>query len=73
MPQDRVHAPLARRRHRALPLPLLISVSGELLGPILQDDESQSATWYIVSESDVDLPRLVASVAGLLILSPFEA
>jgi len=55
------------------PLPLLISASGELLGPILQDDESQSATWYIVPESDVDLSRLVAGVAGLLILSPFEA
>jgi hypothetical protein len=54
------------------PLPLLISVSGELLGPVLEEGDSQSATWYIVPESDVDLPRLVAGVAGLLILSPFE-
>jgi hypothetical protein len=55
------------------PLPLLISVSGELLGPVLEEGDGQSATWYIVPASDVDLPRLVAGVAGLLILSPFEA
>lgn len=54
------------------PLPMLISVSGELLGPVLEDDETQSATWYIVPESDVDLDRFVAAVAGLLILSPFD-
>ncbi len=55
------------------PLPLLISVSGELLGPVLEDGENQSATWYIVPESEVDLQRLVSGIAGLLILSPFEA
>lgn len=55
------------------PLPLLISVSGELLGPILENGDTPSATWYVVPESDVDLQRLVAGVAGLLILSPFEA
>ncbi|MEA2137853.1 MAG: hypothetical protein QOG56_1003 [Solirubrobacteraceae bacterium] len=55
------------------PLPLLISQASELLGPSLEEDESQSATWYIVPESDVDLPKMVAGVAGLLILSPFEA
>jgi hypothetical protein len=55
------------------PLPLLISVSGELLGPVLEDGDTPSATWYIVPDSDVDLQRLVAGVAGLLILSPFEA
>ncbi|MDX6677990.1 MAG: hypothetical protein QOE31_2042 [Solirubrobacteraceae bacterium] len=55
------------------PLPLLISVAGELLGPLLEEDETQTATWYIVPESDVDLQRLVEGVAGLLILSPFEA
>jgi hypothetical protein len=55
------------------PLPLLISVAGELLGPSLEQDDSQSATWYIVPESDVDLSKLVAGVAGLLILSPFQA
>jgi hypothetical protein len=54
-------------------MPVLISVSGELLGPILDDGETQSATWYVVPESDVDLDRLVAGVAELLILSPFEA
>jgi hypothetical protein len=55
------------------PLPLLISQVGELLGPVLQDDGSQSATWYIVPESDIDLNRMVAGVAELLILSPFHA
>ncbi len=55
------------------PLPLLISVAGELLGPLLEEDETQSACWYIVPESDVDLRRLVDGVAGLLILSLFEA
>lgn len=55
------------------PLPLLISVSGELLGPALETDETPSATWYLVPESDIDLQRLVAGVAGLLILSPFES
>ena len=55
------------------PLPLLISVAGELLGPVLEDGDSQSATWYIVPESDVDLQRMVHSVAELLILAPFEA
>jgi hypothetical protein len=55
------------------PLPLMISVAGELLGPIVQDDDSQSAVWYIVPESDIDLQRMVASVAGLLILAPFQA
>jgi hypothetical protein len=54
------------------PLPLLISVAGELLGPELEQDESQTACWYIVPESDVDLPRMVDGVAGLLILSPYE-
>ncbi|MGI8730056.1 MAG: hypothetical protein ACR2LK_08730 [Solirubrobacteraceae bacterium] len=55
------------------PLPMLISVSGELLGPVLEDGETQSATWYIVPEADVDLERFVSAIAGLLILSPFDA
>ena len=55
------------------PLPLLISVAGELLGPLLEEDQTQSACWFIIPESDIDLPRLVAGVAELLILSPFEA
>jgi len=53
------------------PLPCLISVHGELLGPLLEDGERQSATWWIVPESDIDLPRLVSSVANLLMLSAF--
>ena len=51
----------------------MISVAGELLGPVLENGDEQSAQWFIVDESDVDLERLVAGVAGLLILSPFEA
>lgn len=54
------------------PLPLFISVAGELLGPILEDD-AQSAQWFIVPEADVDIDRMVASIASLLILAPFEA
>jgi hypothetical protein len=54
-------------------MPVMIAVSGELLGPILEDDNTQSATWYVVPESDVDLDRLVAGIAELLILSPFSA
>ena len=55
------------------PLPLFISVAGELLGPMLENGDEQSAQWYIVDESDIDLQRFVAGVAGLLILTPFEA
>jgi hypothetical protein len=55
------------------PLPLLISVAGELLGPSLEDGDGQSAQWYIVNESDIDVERLVTAIAGLLILTPFEA
>ena len=54
------------------PLPLMISIVGELLGPAAEDDQKQSATWYIVPESDIDLQRMVTSVAGLLILAPFQ-
>jgi hypothetical protein len=52
-------------------LPCLISVHGELLGPLLEDGERQSATWWIVPDSDIDLPRLVSGVANLLRLSVF--
>lgn len=55
------------------PLPLMISVAGELLGPVLENGDDQSAQWFIVDESDVDLDRLVAGIAGLLILTPYEA
>jgi hypothetical protein len=53
------------------PLPALISIHGELLGPIVEDGDHASATWWIVEPSDVDLPRLVASVANILMLSAF--
>jgi hypothetical protein len=56
------------RRYR---LPCLISVHGELLGPVLEDNQHASATWWIVEESDIDLPKLVASVANILLLSAF--
>lgn len=52
-------------------LPCLISVHGELLGPIVEDRDHASATWWIVEPSDIDLPRLVASVANILMLSAF--
>ena len=65
-PRARTHQP------RRILLPLLISLAGELLGPSLEGD-AQSAQWYIVDESDIDVERLVAAIAGLLILTPFEA
>jgi hypothetical protein len=52
-------------------LPCLISVHGELLGPVLEDGERASATWWIVPEADIDLARLVSGVANLLLLSAF--
>jgi hypothetical protein len=52
-------------------LPCLISVHGELLGPVLEDGQHASATWWIVEDSDIELGRLVASVANILMLSAF--
>ena len=52
-------------------LPCLISVHGELLGPILEDGKNASQTWWIVEESDIELPRLVGAVANILMLSAF--
>lgn len=52
-------------------LPCLISTEGELLGPMLEDGDRQGQTWWIVPESDIELPRLVTSVAQLLLLSAF--
>jgi hypothetical protein len=52
-------------------LPCLISVHGELLGPALENDRNASATWWIVPDDDIDLPRLVSSVANILMLSAF--
>jgi hypothetical protein len=54
-------------------LPCLISVYGELLGPVLEDDQHASATWWVVPEADIELPRLVSSVANILMLSAFVA
>jgi hypothetical protein len=52
-------------------LPCLISVHGELLGPVLEDGKNASATWWIVEQSDIDLAKLVESVANILMLSAF--
>jgi hypothetical protein len=52
-------------------LPCLISVYGELLGPALEDGEQMSATWWVVPEADIELPRLVSGVANILMLSAF--
>lgn len=56
------------RRYR---LPCLISIHGELLGPVLEEDQHASATWWIVEETDIELQRLVGSVANILMLSAF--
>jgi hypothetical protein len=53
-------------------LPCLISTEGELLGPALEDGDRQGQTWWIVPESDIELPRLVKGVAQLLLLSAFS-
>ncbi|HWC28195.1 MAG TPA: hypothetical protein VG474_16515 [Solirubrobacteraceae bacterium] len=53
------------------PLPCLISTAGELLGPALEDGERHGQTWWVVPESDIELPRLVRAVARLLLLSRF--
>jgi hypothetical protein len=52
-------------------LPCMISVHGELLGPIIDDGKHASATWWIVEESDIELQRLVSAVANILMLSAF--
>ena len=53
------------------PLPCFISIMGDLLGPILEDGDRHGVTWWVVPDSDIDLPRLVRSVAQLLVLSAF--
>jgi hypothetical protein len=53
------------------PLPCLISTEGELLGPALEEGDRHGQTWWIVPESDIELPRLVTGVAQLLVLSAF--
>lgn len=53
------------------PLPCLISTEGELLGPAIEDGDRHGQTWWVVPESDIELPRLVTAVARLLLLSAF--
>jgi hypothetical protein len=53
------------------PLPCLISTEGELLGPALEEGDRHGQTWWIVPDSDIELPRLVTGVAQLLLLSAF--
>jgi hypothetical protein len=52
-------------------LPCLISTIGELLGPTLEDGDRHGPTWWVVPESDIELPMLVTGVAQLLLLSAF--
>lgn len=52
-------------------LPCLISVHGELLGPVLEAEDKASGTWWIVPDDDIELPRLVSGVANILMLSAF--
>ena len=52
-------------------LPCLIATTGELLGPALEDGDRHGQTWWVVPDSDIELPRLVRSVAQLLLLSEF--
>lgn len=54
-------------------LPCLISTEGELLGPALEEGDRQGQTWWIVPDSDIELSRLVTSVAQLLLLSAFAS
>jgi len=52
------------------PLPCLISVDGELLGPLLEEGQRGEA-WWVVPDADIELPRLVTAVAQILVLSAF--
>ena len=54
---------------RRMSLPCLISIHAEILGPALDAAGRQGPVWWIVPEDDIELPRLVQSVAQLLILS----
>jgi len=53
-------------------LPCLISAAGELLGPALEAGDRHGPTWWVVPESDIELPMLVTGVAQLLLLSAFS-
>lgn len=52
-------------------LPCLVSVDGDLLGPALEEGDKPGHTWWIVPESEIELPLLVTGVALLLVLSAF--
>ncbi|HEV2784834.1 MAG TPA: hypothetical protein VGV67_00485 [Solirubrobacteraceae bacterium] len=52
-------------------LPCLISTTGELLGPALEEGDRHGQTWWVVPETDIELSRLVTGVAQLLLLSRF--
>lgn len=52
-------------------LPCLISTEGELLGPALEEGDRQGQTWWIVPDADIEMSRLVKSVAQLILLSAF--
>jgi len=54
-------------------LPCLISTVGELLGPALEEGDRHGPTWWVVPESDIELPTLVTGVAQLLLLSAFAS
>lgn len=49
-------------------LPVLIALDGRILGPVLDDDQRQSPTWYPIPDSDIDLERLVTGVARIFVL-----
>ncbi|HEX8156065.1 MAG TPA: hypothetical protein VF526_01660 [Solirubrobacteraceae bacterium] len=54
-------------------LPCLISVEGELFGPMLEQGDRKGAMWRVVPESDIELPRLVIGVAHILVLAAFTS
>lgn len=53
------------------PLPCLLTTRGELIGPTLDADDGPSQTWSAVPDADVELVRLVRSIAQILVLSAF--
>jgi hypothetical protein len=52
-------------------LPCLVSTDGDILGPALEEGDKPGQTWWVVPESEIDLPRLVTGLAQLLVLSAF--
>ena len=41
------------------PLPCLVSTDGDLLGPALEEGDKPGQTWWIVPETEIELPLLV--------------